>query len=193
MARTVDVAVIGAGPGGYPAAIRTAQLGKRVLLIERHKLGGECLNYGCIPSKALIHTASLVHDVGRAAERGISVGTVEVDMERVQAWKASVVDRLVTGIGQVCKGNGVEILSGEASFSGTQSLHVRKSDGSEEEIAFGDAIVATGGRPSDLPAFRFDGQHIISTKEALELPGVPHDLLVRSMRLFAEQVLPRFR
>jgi len=178
VARTVDVAVIGAGPGGYPAAIRAAQLGKRVLLIERHKLGGECLNYGCIPSKALIHTASLVHDVERAAERGVRVGAVEVDMERVQAWKASVVDRLVNGIGQVCKGNGVEILYGEASFSGPQSLHVRTSAGEEEEVAFGDAIIATGGRPSDLPAFRFDGQRIISTKEALELPGVPHDLLV---------------
>lgn len=176
--RSTDVAVIGAGPGGYPAAIRAAQLGKKVVLIERDRLGGECLNYGCIPSKALIRTANLVHEVERAADRGIKAGAVEIDMERVQAWKGSVVDRLVNGVALLCKGNGVDVVFGEASFSGPQSLLVRKPDGSSEEIVFEQAIIATGGRPSDLPGFRFDGNRVVSTKEALELDGIPHDLLV---------------
>ena len=177
MARQVDVAVIGAGPGGYPAAIRAAQLGKRVLLVERDRLGGECLNYGCIPSKALIHTGNLVHAIERAADRGVDAGPVRVDMARLQQWKGAVVQRLVNGIGQLCKGNGVDIVSGHAAFAGPNRLEIRTAAGSEE-VTFGDAIVATGGRPSDLPAFQFDGRKVISTKEALELSHVPQNLAV---------------
>src|SRR2546421_10383520 len=94
MVRQVDVLVIGAGPGGSPAAIRAAQLGKRVLLVERDKLGGECLNYGCIPSKALIHTGNLIHAIERAGERGVETGPVKVDLGKLQQWKTSVVHRL---------------------------------------------------------------------------------------------------
>jgi dihydrolipoamide dehydrogenase len=177
MTRSADAVVIGAGPGGYPAAIRAAQLGKQVVLVERHKLGGECLNYGCIPSKALIHTGNVVHTIRRASEWGVDVTGVKVDMGRLQAWKASVVDRLVGGIGQLCKGNGVEVLFGEASFTGPRSLSVR-ADGATESIDFGTAVIATGGRPSDLPAFRFDGERVIGTKEALELSRIPETLLV---------------
>src|SRR5437660_6841468 len=177
MVRQVDVLVIGAGPGGYPAAIRAAQLQKRVLLVERDKLGGECLNYGCIPSKALIHTANLVHAIERAAERGVETGPVKVDMARLQQWKSAVVQRLSNGVGQLCKGNGVDVLVGHASFTGPDRATVRTPSGSEE-IAFTDAIIATGGRPSDLPAFRFDGNRVLSTKEALELPRIPLNLAV---------------
>lgn len=177
MAGAVDVVVIGAGPGGYPAAIRAAQLGKRVLLVERDKLGGECLNYGCIPSKALIHTGNLVQAIERAAERGVETGPAKVDIARLQQWKGSVVQRLVNGIGQLCKGNGVDVVSGHASFTGPNSVEVRKAGG-PDQFTFGDAIIATGGRPSDLPAFRFDGKKVISTKEALELPRVPLNLAV---------------
>src|SRR5439155_11799214 len=126
--RHADVVVIGAGPGGYPAAIRAAQLGKRVLLVERDRLGGECLNYGCIPSKALIHPGNLVRAIERAGERGVETGPVKVDLARLQQWKTSVVQRLVTGIGQLCKGNGVDVLSGHASFMGPNDLEVRKAD-----------------------------------------------------------------
>src|SRR5437016_11156069 len=177
MVRQVDVLVIGAGPGGYPAAIRAAQLQKRVLLVERDKLGGECLNYGCIPSKALIHTANLVHAIERATERGVETGPVKVDMARLQQWKSAVVQRLSNGVGQLCKGNGVDVLAGQASFTGPDRSPVRTPSGSEE-IAFTDAIIATGGRPSDLPAFRFDGKRVLSTKEALELPRIPLNLAV---------------
>jgi len=177
VARHVDVLVIGAGPGGYPAAIRAAQLGKTVLLVERDRLGGECLNYGCIPSKALIHTGNLVQAIENAAERGVQTGPVKVDLARLQQWKASVVARLTNGVGQLCKSNGVEVVFGEASFTGPNGASVRTSSGSEE-IVFADAIVATGGRPSDLPAFRFDGRKVVSTKEALELVKVPANLAV---------------
>ena len=178
MARTVDVVVIGGGPGGYPAAIRAAQLGKKVLLVERHKLGGECLNYGCIPSKALIHAASLVKTIERAAEWGIDAGPAKVDMARLQAWKQSVVDKLVNGVATLEKGNGVEVAFAEASFVDAKTVRTRYPDGRTEDVEFGDAIIATGGRPSDLPAFRFDGKRILSTKEALELPAVPKAMLV---------------
>lgn len=178
MARQVDVAVVGAGPGGYPAAIRAAQLGKRALLIERDRLGGECLNYGCIPSKALIHTANLVHALEGLAERGIDVGPPKVDAAKLQAWKSSVVERLTSGIGQLCKGNGVEVNLGDATFTGPRSLRVERRSGGAEDLEFDHAIVATGGRPSDLPAFRFDGRRVISTKEALELPQIPPNLFV---------------
>src|SRR3989475_11012794 len=118
MVRQVDVLVIGAGRGGYPAASRAAQLQKRVLLVERDRLGGECLNYGCIPSKALIHTANLVHAIELAAERGVETGPVKGDMTRLQQWKGAVVQRLSNGVGQLCKGNGVDVMTGDATFTG---------------------------------------------------------------------------
>ena len=177
MARTVEVVVIGAGPGGYPAAIRAAQLQKRVVLVERDRLGGECLNYGCIPSKSLIHAANVLDSARKAEEYGIDITDIHVDMHRLQAWKGGVVERLTSGVGQLCKGNGVEVLHGEAAFASPSEVRV-KTSGGEEAIAFGSAIIATGGRPTDLPAFRFDGKQIISTKEALELEEIPKRLLV---------------
>jgi dihydrolipoamide dehydrogenase len=178
VARTVDVVVIGGGPGGYPAAIRVAQLGKKVLLVERHKLGGECLNYGCIPSKALIHASNVVRDIARAGEWGIDVGPAKVDMPRLQAWKQSVVDKLTNGVALLEKGNGVEVAFAEGSFVDAKTVRMQYADGRTEEVEFGDAIIATGGRPTDLPAFRFDKKRILSTKEALELSAIPGALLV---------------
>jgi len=177
VARRVQVVVIGAGPGGYPAAIRAAQLGKEVLLVERDRLGGECLNYGCIPSKALIHTANLVHGIEAAKDRGVEAEAIRVDLGKLQRWKASVVDRLTKGIAQLCKGNGVDVVSGEATFAAPGALVVRRAEGSEE-IEFDHAVIATGGSPSDLPAFRFDGKRVLSTKEALELASIPQNLVV---------------
>jgi len=177
VARSVDVLVIGGGPAGYPAAIRAAQLGRKVLLVERDRLGGECLNYGCIPSKALIGAGNFVHKARKAEEFGVSIPDISVDMAKLQEWKEAIVERLTSGVATLCRGNGVEVLLGEAAFTGPDSVHVKTSEG-EEDVRFGAAIVATGGRPTDLPAFRFDGKRILSTKEALELPGVPNRLLV---------------
>src|SRR5881396_43784 len=112
MVRQVDVLVIGAGPGGYPAAIRAAQLQKRVVLVERDRLGGECLNYGCIPSKSLIHAANVLDSARRAEEFGIEISDIHVDMKKLQAWKEGVVTRLTSGVATLCKGNGAEVLYG---------------------------------------------------------------------------------
>jgi len=175
--RSCDVLVIGAGPGGYVAAIRAGQLGKKVLLVERDRLGGECLNYGCIPSKALLHVAGLKHKVERAAEMGLKVSGVTIDLPQLQTWKSGVVERLTNGVATLCKGNGVEVVKGEARFSGPHTLLVR-SPGGVETIEAANIILATGGRPVDLPSFRFDRKRILSSKEILELTAIPRELLV---------------
>ncbi len=177
MAREADLLVIGGGPGGYPAAIRAAQLGRKVKLVERDRLGGECLNYGCIPSKALIRTGNLVHTIKRARDWGIEVSGVRVDFGKLQAWKSDVVHRLNSGVAQLCLANGVEVVSGTATFTGLGTVEVHAAPGAYR-LSFRQAIIATGGRPTDLPAFRFDGKRILSTKEMLELTAAPPHLLV---------------
>jgi len=177
VAREVDLLVIGAGPGGYVAAIRAAQLGLKTLLVDKdNRLGGECLNYGCIPSKALIFTANLVHKLRHAGEMGIEYSGLRVNTVKLQEWRRSVIDRLNRGIEQLCKVNGVEILYGEASF--LDPHRVRVKGGTDEEVVAGKVIIGTGSQPVDLPAFRFDRTTILSSKEALELAVTPRALLV---------------
>jgi dihydrolipoamide dehydrogenase len=176
LARRVDALVIGAGPGGYVAALRLGQLGKETLLVERDRLGGECLNYGCIPSKALINTASLINKVRGAEEMGIAA-QVKVDMARLQRWKTSVVERLTSGIAQLCKGNGVEVAYGSASFKDPRRVEVRREDGAEE-VQVENVIIATGSHPVQLPGLEHDGNLILGSREALELEEVPGRLLV---------------
>lgn len=177
MSRQLDLLVIGAGPGGYVAAIRAAQLGLKVLLVDKdNRLGGECLNYGCIPSKALIFTANLVHKLRHAGEMGIEYSNLRVNMRRLQEWKQSVVDRLNRGIEQLCKANGVEIRYGMASF--VDPTRVRLTGPNPGEVRAGKVIIATGSQPVELPDFAFDGTRIVSSKEALELAVAPRDLVV---------------
>jgi dihydrolipoamide dehydrogenase len=185
VAREVDLLVIGAGPGGYVAAIRAAQLGLKTLLVDKdHRLGGECLNYGCIPSKTLIFTANLVHKMRGAGEMGVEFTGLHVNMIKLQQWRVSVIDRLNRGIEQLCKANGVDILYGMASFVDPHRVRVEGAPAPDgptppsEEVVAGTIIVATGSTPMDLPSFRFDRETIISSKEALELAAVPWDLLV---------------
>ena len=160
------------------AAIRAAQLGLTTLLVDKdNRLGGECLNYGCIPSKTLIFTANLVHKLRHAGEMGIEYSGLRVNMVRLQEWRAAVIDRLNRGIEQLCKANGVDILYGEASFLDPHRVRV-KGASAEEEVTAGKVIVATGSQPMDLPAFRIDRNHILSSKEALELAVAPRALLV---------------
>jgi dihydrolipoamide dehydrogenase len=170
-----DAVVIGAGPGGYVAAIRLAQLGKKTALVDRDALGGVCLNWGCIPSKALIAAANLVEDLRGAASRGIT-GEAKVDVAKLRAFKNEVVKKLVGGVGLLEKGNGVEVLKGQASFLGPDALEV---DGSEklrlEAPAF---ILATGARPVEIRGFEFDQKDVWSAKEAVDLPEVPRRLVV---------------
>src|SRR2546427_4959566 len=177
MARQVDLLVIGAGPGGYVAAIRAAQLGLKTLLVDKdNRLGGGCLNYGCIPSKALIFTANLVHQLRHAGDMGIEYSGLRVNMVKLQEWRQSVIDRLNRGIEQLCKVNGVEILYGEASFYNAHNVRIK--GGGDGEIEAGKIIVGTGSQPVDLPAFRFDRTTVLSSKEPLELAATPRALLV---------------
>jgi dihydrolipoamide dehydrogenase len=174
--RTFDAVVIGAGPGGYVAAIRLAQLGKRTALVEREALGGVCLNWGCIPSKALIAAANLVEDVRGASARGI-VGDVRVDVAKLRAFKDGVVKKMTGGVGMLEKGNGVEVVRGTARFVAPGAVEVKGDGGEPQRIEAAAFIVATGARPIEIPGFAFDGKDVWSAREAVDLPEVPGRLV----------------
>jgi dihydrolipoamide dehydrogenase len=175
--KRADVVVIGSGPGGYVAAIRAAQLGKTVICIEREKLGGVCLNVGCIPSKAVIHASTVVDRLGHAAEMGVTTGAVHVDIAKLIAWKQKVVERLTGGIGVLFKTNKVEHVVGTAKFVGPTQVEVTTAAGTEI-IEGTDVIVATGSRPVELPAFKVDGKHVLGSTECLEIAAIPKKVLV---------------
>ncbi|WP_242343995.1 dihydrolipoyl dehydrogenase [Anaeromyxobacter terrae] len=174
--KTFDAVVIGAGVGGYPAAIRLAQLGKKVALVEKETLGGVCLNWGCIPSKALIAAANLVDEIKGAAERGIMVGEPKVDVAKLREFKNGVVKKLTSGVGLLEKGNGVEVVKGTATFVSPTAIDVEQN-GERTRIEAQAFIVATGGRPVEIPGFKFDGKDVWSAKEAVDLPEVPNRLV----------------
>ena len=171
--------VIGAGPGGYVAAIRLAQLGVKTAIIERKNLGGVCLNVGCIPSKALIEAskrfAFLQDD---AAQMGIQTSGNSVDFPTMQGWKQSVVQKLTSGIGALLKGNGVSILEGDARLEGPGRLAVKLHDGSPAVVTADHIVLATGSRPIEIPGFPFDSDHVLSSTGALALPKIPKRLVV---------------
>ncbi len=169
--------VIGAGPGGYVAAIRLAQLGVQTTIVEKGPLGGVCLNVGCIPSKSYIHAASIFENIKGAGEVGITVSEPTVDLAKTRKWKDKIVKRLTTGIGLLLQKNNVEILHGEARFTGANTLEV-KSKESSETLQFESAIIATGSRSMEIPPFPFDSDVVISSTEALDLDDVPEDLVV---------------
>ncbi|BAU27138.1 dihydrolipoamide dehydrogenase [Aneurinibacillus soli] len=172
----LDVLVIGAGPGGYVAAIRAAQLGKKVAIVDKSEVGGVCLNRGCIPSKSLISAAHRFEQAKDGHEIGINVGDVSVDMKKVQEWKQSVVSKLTGGVRSLLKGNGVEIIEGEALF--VNENEVRVFHGYDvNRYHFNHCIIATGSRPIEIPALPFSDR-ILSSTEALTLDHIPNKLLV---------------
>jgi len=176
--KTFDAVVIGAGPGGYVAAIRLAQLGKKTALVEKEALGGVCLNWGCIPSKALIAAANLLEEVREAADRGILADNPRVDLDKLRAFKDATVKKLVGGVGQLEKGNGVEVVRGTARFVAKNAVEVRGADGAEPvRLEAGAFIVATGARPIEIPGFAFDRKDVWSAKEAVDLPEIPKRLV----------------
>jgi len=176
--KNFDAVVIGAGPGGYVAAIRLAQLGKKTALVEKEALGGVCLNWGCIPSKALIAAANLVEEIRGASDRGILTEAPRVDLDKLRAFKDATVKKLVSGVGQLEKGNGVEVVRGTARFVGRDAVEVRGADGGEPvRLEAGAFIVATGARPIELPGFPFDGKDVWSAKEAVNIPELPKRLV----------------
>jgi dihydrolipoamide dehydrogenase len=171
--RDFQVVVLGAGPGGYTAAFRAADLGLRVALVERHeRLGGVCLNVGCIPSKALLHAARVIAETEEMAAHGISFGPVSVDVEKLIAWKAGVVERLTTGLSGLAKQRGVEVVHGEARFTGPSALRV-----GEREITFDNCIIAAGSRSAMIPGLP-DDPRVIDSTGALSPDAIPDRLLV---------------
>ena len=178
--QTFDVVVIGAGPGGYVAAIRSAQLGFKTAVIEREFLGGVCLNVGCIPSKAMITASHLLHKAQHDfPTMGLKIkGDIEVDMKQLLKWKTSVCDRMATGVGTLLKGNSVTILRGEASFKNSKELEIKMSTGGSETVNAKFFVIATGSRPIEIPGFKFDEKDIMSSTGALALDQVPKRLVV---------------
>jgi dihydrolipoamide dehydrogenase len=172
----IDVVVIGAGPGGYVAAIRAAQLGKSVLVVEKEHLGGVCLNVGCIPSKALISAGHQLETIQHASQIGISAGEPQVDWGKVQEWKGSVVGQLTGGVSALLKKNKVQVYSGEAMFINEQEIRVFNDEG-QARYRFKDCIIAVGSRPIELKAFPF-GPRIVSSTEALALKEIPKSMIV---------------
>ncbi|KPV56800.1 dihydrolipoamide dehydrogenase [Paenibacillus sp. A3] len=172
----IDVLVIGAGPGGYVAGIRAAQLGKSVLIVDKSELGGVCLNRGCIPSKALISAAHHFEVIKHATSIGISAENVTVDWAKIQEWKDGIVKKQSGGVGMLLKGNKLQIFNGEALFINEHEARVF-NDNETARYRFNHCIIATGSRPIELKAFPYGGR-ILSSTEALSLSELPKSLVV---------------
>ena len=173
-----ELVVIGAGPGGYAAAFYAADLGKKVTLIERDpRLGGVCLNRGCIPSKALLHAAHTIVAARESAHRGITFGTPQIDLPKLRAWKDGILAKLSAGITQLAQKRGVTVLSGQATFAGANTLRVETAAG-PQQLAFDHAIIATGSRPALPKAFDLGSPRVMTSTEALDVEEIPARLLV---------------
>lgn len=172
-----DVVVVGGGPGGYVCGIRAAQLGLKTVVVEADKLGGECLNYGCIPSKSLITVSKLADKVREAEKYGLRTGEVSVDFAQLQKWKGEVVSKLVSGVEGLLRGYHATVIFGEAEVQASDKLAVATMKG-KEDVSFKNLVIATGTRTSSLPGLEFDGDLVIGSKEGLELKGAPGRLLI---------------
>jgi dihydrolipoamide dehydrogenase len=174
-----DVLVLGAGPGGYSAAFRAADLGRSVALVDSSPiLGGVCLNVGCIPSKALLHAARVVAETKEMAEHGLSFGEPAVDLDKLREWKDSVVKRLTGGLAGLAKQRKVKVVTGRGAFASPNHLEVTADDGSRTMVGFEQAIIACGSEPVTLPFIPHEDERVIDSTGALELATVPERLLV---------------
>jgi dihydrolipoamide dehydrogenase len=174
----VDAVIIGAGPGGYHVAIRLGQLGKKVICVDRDEVGGVCLNWGCIPTKALLHVGEVVRHMDHAATIGLKVKGYDIDPEGVAKFKTDVVNANVGGVKTLFKANGVEFLYGEASFKSPTEIVVKTKDGGTDTIRAKDVVIATGSAPIDVKAWPHDGDTIINSDDAVQVKRVPKNLLV---------------
>ncbi|ADI15231.1 dihydrolipoyl dehydrogenase [Truepera radiovictrix] len=167
-----EVLVIGSGPGGYHAAIRAAQLGKKTACVEQEYVGGVCLNVGCIPTKALLHVAEDLREAKHAKSYGIDFGEPKVDLKKLEAWKSGVVQKLTGGVRSLLKGNKVDLIEGRATLKDPHTVQVGDRSVTAEKI-----IVATGSEPIEIPGFETDGERIVNSTGALLVSEVPKRFL----------------
>ncbi|PWK54410.1 dihydrolipoyl dehydrogenase [Pleionea mediterranea] len=173
-----QLVVLGAGPGGYSAAFRAADLGLDVVLVERYStLGGVCLNVGCIPSKALLHTAKVIDDAEHMSSHGVSFGKPKIDLDKIRDYKDGVVGQLTKGLAGMAKMRKVKVVQGEAKFASDKSLNVTDGDGKKQTVSFDNCIIAAGSRVVKLP-FLPDDERIMDSTGALELKDIPKKMLV---------------
>ena len=174
----MKLAVIGGGPGGYVAAIRAAQLGAEVTLIEKNAMGGTCLNVGCIPTKALIHSADLYHEIQKdAAKNGILVGEVSIDFAAMQKRKQTVVKQLVNGVGGLMGANGIQVIKGTAKMKGAAEVEVETAEGTES-LSFDKVLIASGSVPSVVPIPGHDLDGVVDSTGALNFEEIPKSLCI---------------
>ncbi|MGZ5036885.1 MAG: dihydrolipoyl dehydrogenase [Usitatibacter sp.] len=173
-----EVLVLGAGPGGYTAAFRAADLGKKVVLVERYPtLGGVCLNVGCIPSKALLHAARVIADAEEMGHFGLSFGAPKTDLDKLRAWKDGVVGRLTKGLATLAKARKVTVVEGNAEFASPNTLEVKTKDG-RKVVSFDHCIIAAGSQSARIPGFPYDDPRLMDSTGALELKDVPKKILI---------------
>lgn len=173
-----DIAVVGGGPGGYVAAIRAAQLGARTVLVEREALGGICLNWGCIPTKALLHAAEAWRNLGNAESLGLKVNGASFDFGQVMKRSRDVASKLSRGVRGLLSKHGVKVVMGQGRLLGSGRLQVTGSDGFATVVTARDIVVATGARPRELPGVRPDGERVWTSRDALAAQSLPESLLV---------------
>ena len=174
-----EVVVLGSGPGGYTAAFRAADLGKKVVLIERYSnIGGVCLNVGCIPSKALLHTAEIINEAKAMAAHGVKFGEPEIDIDAIRANKDDVIGKLTTGLKGLAKQRKVQIVQGYGRFTSPYTIEVEAADGSKQSVKFAHCIIAAGSRVTKLPFIPWDDPRVMDSTAALALRSIPKRLLV---------------
>jgi len=176
--KSFDLLVIGGGPGGYTAAIRASQLGMRTGIIERERLGGVCLNWGCIPTKALLRNAEVLTMVKRSTEWGISVDNIRVDFNAIITRSRKIADRISKGVEFLMRKNGIETISGSASMADSRTVEVRTGEKRTKSLSAGHIILATGARPRSVPGVTIDRTRIISSAEAMSLRERPASMVI---------------
>src|SRR5437588_5096825 len=182
IAESVDLLVVGAGPGGYVAAARAAELGREVVVVDRGGpeggLGGACLHVGCIPSKALIELAGARDRTAAMEAAGLSAGAVSIDLARFQTWKQALGDRIATGVRALLDRHSIRVVTGHLRFNKPDRAAVALPDGNVAFLEFEQAILAPGSRPAQLPSLPFDGRRVLSSTDALALTEVPETVAI---------------
>jgi dihydrolipoyl dehydrogenase len=173
-----DAIVIGGGPGGYSAAIRLGQLGKKVLCVEQERLGGVCLNWGCMPSKALLHVGEVITQAKELEHMGVTFGAPKLDLATLNKWKAKMIDDLVGGIGSLYKSNKVESVFGVAEIVDKSTVKVAKTEGGSEAFTCASLVIASGSEPVPLPNMERNGKTILNSDDAVSLTDLPKTILI---------------